>query len=90
MLGDVIVSVDTARRQAPGHRHPLLAELTVLLAHGLLHLLGYDHQTDAQEQEMNALTGELVAAAAVRRQHPLPRRAAGQRPGRAGKKRPRE
>lgn len=63
MLGDVIVSCDTARRQAGQRRKPLLAELTMLLAHGLLHLLGYDHRTDAQEREMTALTRELMAAA---------------------------
>src|SRR6516162_10135908 len=67
LLGDVILSVETARRQAARHRRPLLAELTMLLAHGLLHLLGHDHQTDAQERDMTALTRELEAAAAARR-----------------------
>jgi probable rRNA maturation factor len=66
LLGDVILSVDTARRQAARHRRSLLAELTMLLAHGLLHLLGYDHQTDAEEREMNARTRELEAAASAR------------------------
>jgi probable rRNA maturation factor len=67
LLGDVILSVPTARRQAGRHRRPLLAELTMLLAHGLLHLLGHDHQTDAQEREMTARTRELTTAAAARR-----------------------
>lgn len=66
MLGDVILSVDTAGRQARQRRRPLLDELTMLLGHGLLHLLGYDHQTDAEEREMTALTRELEAAAAQR------------------------
>jgi len=66
LLGDVILSIDTARRQASKHRRPLLGELTMLLAHGLLHLLGYDHQTDAEEREMTARTRELEAAAASR------------------------
>jgi probable rRNA maturation factor len=66
LLGDVILSVDTARKQANKHRRTLLAELTMLLAHGLLHLLGYDHQTDAEEREMTARTRELEAAAASR------------------------
>jgi probable rRNA maturation factor len=70
LLGDVIVSVETARRQAARRRLPLLAELTMLLAHGLLHLLGYDHQTDAQEREMTARTRNLVAAAATRQGRP--------------------
>lgn len=66
MLGDVILSVDTARRQAEERKRPLLDELTMLLAHGLLHLLGYDHQTDKQEREMTALTRELEAASSSR------------------------
>lgn len=66
MLGDVILSIDTARRQAKKHRRSLLEELTMLLAHGLLHLLGYDHQTDAEEREMTARTKDLEAAAAAR------------------------
>jgi probable rRNA maturation factor len=66
LLGDVIVSVDTARRQAARRRRPLLAELTMLLAHGLLHLLGHDHGNDAEEREMTARTRELEEAASGR------------------------
>jgi probable rRNA maturation factor len=67
LLGDVIVSIETARRQARTHRRPVLGELTMLLAHGLLHLLGYDHHSDAEEREMTARTRELEAAAVARR-----------------------
>src|SRR6185312_5214350 len=42
-LGDVILSLDTARRQARAHRRSLADELDLYLAHGLLHLLGHDH-----------------------------------------------
>lgn len=66
LLGDVILSIETARRQAKKHRRTLLAELTMLLGHGLLHLLGYDHQTDAEEREMTARTRDLEVAAAAR------------------------
>ena len=66
VLGDVIVSVDTALRQANRRRRPLLDEITMLLAHGLLHLLGYDHQTDEEEREMVTKTRELERAAAAR------------------------
>lgn len=66
LLGDVIISVPTAERQARKARRPLLAELTMLLAHGLLHLVGYDHQTDAEERVMTARTRELEAAATRR------------------------
>jgi probable rRNA maturation factor len=64
MLGDVIVSVDTARRQAQSRRRPVLDEVTMLLAHGLLHLLGWDHRTDAEDRRMRAETTRLCAAAA--------------------------
>jgi probable rRNA maturation factor len=70
LLGDVILSIETARRQAARHRRPLLVELTMLLAHGLLHLLGYDHQTDAEEREMTGRTRALETAAAARRAAP--------------------
>ncbi len=66
LLGDVILSIETARRQAVRHRRPLLGELTMLLAHGLLHLLGYDHQSDAEERDMTARTRALEAAAEAR------------------------
>lgn len=63
LLGDVVISLDTAHRQANKRRHSLMDEVIFLLAHGVLHLLGYDHQTDAQERRMNALTQELVRVA---------------------------
>lgn len=66
LLGDVIVSVETAQKQAKRRRRPLLDELTMLLAHGLLHLLGYDHQSDDEERIMVAKTRELERAATAR------------------------
>ena len=45
-LGDIVISVETARRQAGEHGHSLLHELRWLLSHGLLHLLGWDHPDD--------------------------------------------
>jgi probable rRNA maturation factor len=59
LLGDIVISVDTAARQA---RRGLFQELMFLAAHGLCHLLGYDHQSDEEEaimnQRMNALLHE--------------------------------
>lgn len=63
LLGDVVISVDTARRQAREHDKTISAEVTYLLAHGLLHLLGYDHRTDAEDRVMRARTDALCAAA---------------------------
>lgn len=62
-LGDVAVSIPTAARQAKARKRPPLDELTTLVAHGLLHLLGFDHRTDAEEREMNAFASVLEAAA---------------------------
>lgn len=45
-LGDVVISVPTARRQAAAAGHGVDRELKVLLLHGVLHCLGYDHETD--------------------------------------------
>lgn len=70
LLGDVVISLDTARRQADARGHPLWAEVTLLLAHGLLHLVGYDHRTDAEERRMNARADVLVAAANSRSTDP--------------------
>lgn len=47
-LGDIIVSVETARRQAEEHGHDLIRELRWLVTHGFLHLLGWDHPDDEQ------------------------------------------
>lgn len=63
LLGDVVIAVPTARRQATEKGVPLLEEVTELLAHGLLHLLGWDHDTPAKERRMRRETRRLCAAA---------------------------
>ncbi len=54
---EIVISVDHARRQAHREKHSLATELRYLLLHGILHGLGYDHETD--EGEMDALEIEL-------------------------------
>lgn len=61
LLGDVVISLPTAARQARAAKRSLHDEVLMLLAHGLLHLLGDDHQTDAQERRMTARTDMLRA-----------------------------
>ena len=67
LLGDVVISLDTAARQARSRRRELTAEVRFLLAHGLLHLVGYDHATPSQKKEMTAMTRRLVRAASTAR-----------------------
>ena len=66
LLGDVIVSIPTATRQAKAAARPVMDELTMLLAHGLLHLCGWDHETASKDRAMRAETERLCAAAAPR------------------------
>lgn len=49
LAGDVAISVETAAREAEKRKHPLTLELKVLVLHGVLHLAGWDHETDAGE-----------------------------------------
>lgn len=65
ILGDIIISLDTARRQAAEQGHPIATELRILLVHGLLHLLGYDHIQPGPAAEMRAKEQELLAALAL-------------------------
>jgi probable rRNA maturation factor len=47
VLGDIVISLPTAQAQADARGHSLETEVVVLAAHGLTHLLGFDHQTEA-------------------------------------------
>jgi probable rRNA maturation factor len=62
LLGDVVISVETAARQAAVLGLGLPDELRVLLVHGVLHLLGFDHLDPADAVEMRAKEAELLAA----------------------------
>ncbi len=62
-LGDIVLSAQTTARQARAARRPFLDESTMLLAHGLLHLLGWDHRTPAEDARMRAETDRLCIAA---------------------------
>jgi probable rRNA maturation factor len=82
LLGDLVISVETAQRQAQARHHSLAEELTHLLIHGTLHLLGYDHEVSpadarlmrAKERELWRLVAPL-ARAPSERQPPASRRA---------------
>lgn len=57
ILGDIVISIDTAEAQAKG---TLFDEIVFLTAHGLCHLLGYDHQDDEEELAMNTRMQALI------------------------------
>jgi probable rRNA maturation factor len=60
LLGDVVIAVPTALRQAVERGHSADAELGLLLIHGLLHLLGYDHDPAAKKKKMWGRQAELL------------------------------
>ena len=62
-LGDIVISVDTAARQAAEHGNDLPRELLFLASHGLLHLLGWDHPDEAQLAAMLERQDRLIHTA---------------------------
>ena len=60
-LGEVVVSYPQAKRQAFQAKHPVAHEVETLVAHGVLHLLGYDHAEPDEEREMFALQDRALA-----------------------------
>ena len=63
-LGDIVIATGVASRQADEIGHPVTTELRVLALHGLLHLLGYDHETD--EGEMGRVEARLRKKAGLK------------------------
>jgi len=53
LLGEIVISIDQAKRQAVDEKHSLATEVRYLIVHGVLHAMGYDHETD--DGEMNAM-----------------------------------
>ena len=51
LLGDIVISVETAEKQAHNRKCALYKELSILLIHGMLHLLGYDHELSKKDDE---------------------------------------
>ena len=62
-LGDIAISTPQARRQAAAAGHPEDREIAMLTAHGVLHLLGYDHAEPDEEREMTGITNAILQEA---------------------------
>jgi probable rRNA maturation factor len=65
MLGDIVLAYETVQREAELEGKPLENHITHLIIHGLLHLLGYDHETDEEAEEMEALERQALARLAI-------------------------
>lgn len=61
-VGDIFISVDTAKKQARAHEHDLERELKILFVHGMLHLFGFDHNDDAEEAEMEGFAAQIIGS----------------------------
>lgn len=61
LLGDVVICLPIAREQATEFGHPFAREVLYLAAHGLLHLLGYDHRSEEEQQRMRELEEKFLA-----------------------------
>ncbi|MGI5884835.1 MAG: rRNA maturation RNase YbeY [Candidatus Spyradocola sp.] len=67
-LGDLVICPARAREQAEEYGHGVRREMGYLAAHGLLHLLGYDHETDEERAEMREKEEAALAACDLKRE----------------------
>ena len=68
VLGDIVISYDTAKRQAEQYGHSLERELAFLTVHSVLHLLGYDHETSPEdEKEMFSRQEAILVSMGLKR-----------------------
>ena len=67
ILGDIYISIEKAKEQANEYGHKLLRELCFLTIHGILHLLGYDHMTKEDEEEMFGLQERILSEYGIER-----------------------
>jgi len=60
LLGEIVISAEQIRRQAKQSGHKIQAEFALMLVHGTLHLLGYNHSTPKEETEMFGLQKNIL------------------------------
>ncbi|MDR1159468.1 MAG: rRNA maturation RNase YbeY [Syntrophomonadaceae bacterium] len=60
ILGDIVISLEKAFEQGEEYGHGIKRELGYLIVHGFLHLLGYDHETEAQKQIMRQIEEKIL------------------------------
>lgn len=64
-LGDIVIAYETTAREASAQRTPFMHHLAHLAVHGFLHLVGYDHDTDAEAEAMEDIEGKVLARIGV-------------------------
>lgn len=68
LLGDIVISLETTARQAEEFGHGLERELAYLTVHGMLHLLGYDHEAEAERAEMRQEEEHVLSLLGITRE----------------------
>lgn len=68
LLGDIFISVERAKEQAADYGHSVNRELCYLAVHGLLHLVGFDHQNPVDQERMRRAEEEILTAAGLGRE----------------------
>lgn len=72
ILGDIILAYETIAREADEQEKPLRHHTAHLIAHGLLHLLGYDHENDADAEKMEALEIRILKTLGIKNPYDMP------------------
>ena len=67
VLGDIVISLQRARSQSEEYGHSINRELGFLVAHGMLHLLGFDHENEAEEKVMRDLEEKILRSVKLER-----------------------
>ncbi|EXX91906.1 metalloprotease [Paenibacillus darwinianus] len=67
LLGDIVISMERAKAQSEDYGHSLEREVGFLFVHGFLHLLGYDHESEAEEADMTAKQEAILQKAGLTR-----------------------
>ena len=68
ILGDIIVSVEKVKEQAEEYGHSFERELSYLITHGMLHLLGYDHMIEEEKAQMRKREEEILGILKITRE----------------------
>lgn len=68
MLGDIVISLDKVEEQAANYGHSVTREYAFLIAHSMLHLMGYDHMEENDAKEMERRQAEILESLGIGRQ----------------------